>query len=328
MEENARILEVAAASRGRLVALHRVDPALGDAAAVAADARSALEAGARGLKWHPRAEAFGMHHPAAAASAAVADELGVPILIHAGRGMPHLGEGVVDLARTYPGATFMLAHAAISDIAWIMEATRDLPNVVFDTSWWRPFDVAVLLTRARPGRLLFGSDPPYGSVTTGMQITARVARACGFADVAMRSLMGEAAGELLQIDSVATGGDQRAAWGERRLPEDDADMRRATGYIEAAMLLTLGRASAAESLELARHALRVPGSHEHADAAAVLRAALGVVGELQARPPEDDRVGATMGIPVHLHEAVRLLVCTLAHAATPAIPVAGAGLLA
>ena len=42
---------------------------------------------------------------------ALAHERRAPVLFHAGRGIPHLGEAVVDLARRYPGARLILAHA-------------------------------------------------------------------------------------------------------------------------------------------------------------------------------------------------------------------------
>ncbi|MCZ4496682.1 MAG: amidohydrolase 2, partial [Thermoleophilia bacterium] len=165
-EENPALRAAAAASNGRLVALHRCDPQLDDPAA---DARAGLEAGAVGLKWHPRAEAFCMHDEVARATAAVAHELSAPILIHAGRGMARLGEQVVELAREFPQATFVLAHAAVSDLSWIVDATRDVPNIVFDTSWWRPTDIAALLTDVEPSRVLYASDPPYGTAELGLQ---------------------------------------------------------------------------------------------------------------------------------------------------------------
>ena len=60
----------------------------------------------------------------------------MPVLFHAGRGIPHLGEAVVDLARRYPGARLILAHAGISDLGWIARDAAELPNLFFDTAWW------------------------------------------------------------------------------------------------------------------------------------------------------------------------------------------------
>ena len=55
---------------------------------------------------------------------ALAHEARAPVLFHAGRGIPHLGEAVVDLARSYPGARLILAHAGISDLGWIADDGR------------------------------------------------------------------------------------------------------------------------------------------------------------------------------------------------------------
>src|SRR5687768_13981859 len=56
---NDAAIAAAEASGGRLVSFCRVDPAAG----AAAEARRALDAGARGIKLHPRAEGFTMSHP-------------------------------------------------------------------------------------------------------------------------------------------------------------------------------------------------------------------------------------------------------------------------
>ena len=68
------------------------------------EARRALDAGARGIKLHPRAEQFGMDEPAVAELVALAHERRVPVLIHAGRGIPALGQNTVRLAERYPDA--------------------------------------------------------------------------------------------------------------------------------------------------------------------------------------------------------------------------------
>ena len=62
------------------------------------------------------------------------------MLFHAGRGIPHLGEAVVDIARRYPGARLILAHAGISDLGWIADEAAALPNLFFDTAWWNVAD--------------------------------------------------------------------------------------------------------------------------------------------------------------------------------------------
>src|SRR5215212_3833327 len=123
-EPNDRVIRAAAESAGQLVAYCRVDPR--DNAV--AEAARALDAGARGIKLHPRAERFGLEEPAVRDIVALAHERRVPILIHAGRGIPALGQNTVALSGEFPDAKLILAHAAISDLAWLWRVMPEHPN--------------------------------------------------------------------------------------------------------------------------------------------------------------------------------------------------------
>ncbi|NQV06295.1 amidohydrolase family protein, partial [bacterium] len=85
---NDRVLEEAGGSGGRLIPFLRVDPKAGDPAA---EVERCLDLGHRGIKLHPRSERFPLSHQGMDAVAAVAADRGVPLLIHAGRGIPSLG---------------------------------------------------------------------------------------------------------------------------------------------------------------------------------------------------------------------------------------------
>ena len=118
---NDMVAAEAAASDGRLFAFCRLDPH----DAPLAEARRCLDNGARGIKLHPRAEGFNLDHPALQDVFALADEHRLPILCHAGRGIPALGRHSVEVCSRYPGLRLILAHAGISDLAWIWrEAPR------------------------------------------------------------------------------------------------------------------------------------------------------------------------------------------------------------
>jgi len=100
----------AAAASDRLVAFCRLDPRVNPAA----EARRCLDAGAVGIKLHPRAEQFGMDEPGVREIVAVAHERKVPILIHAGRGIPALGAHVLEYASEFRDARFILAADSIA----------------------------------------------------------------------------------------------------------------------------------------------------------------------------------------------------------------------
>jgi predicted TIM-barrel fold metal-dependent hydrolase len=183
---NDAVLAAAAEQPERLVAFCRVSPH-DDALA---EARRALDAGARGIKLHPRAERFGMDEPAVAELVALAHERGVPVQIHAGRGIPALGENTVRLAERYPDATLILAHAAISDLAWLWRVLPSHPNVLIDTSWWNPVDLVALCALAPPANVVWASDSPYGRPLLSAVWALRCALQAGCTPAQVRGIAG------------------------------------------------------------------------------------------------------------------------------------------
>ena len=67
-----------------------------------AEAERCLARGARGIKLHPRAERFTLDHPEVERLFALADERRLPILVHAGRGIPALGRHAYELTGQPP----------------------------------------------------------------------------------------------------------------------------------------------------------------------------------------------------------------------------------
>ena len=95
---NDMVIAEAAASDGRLTPFLRLDPE----DAPLAEAERALDAGAQGIKLHPRGESFELDHPALADVFALAGERRLPVLVHAGRGIAPLGHHAVDAVRAPP----------------------------------------------------------------------------------------------------------------------------------------------------------------------------------------------------------------------------------
>ena len=155
---NDRVLAWAGESDGRLVPFCRLDPAEG------ADRRGRTlpRHGARGIKLHPRAQDFVFDGGDLDGVFKLAEEARVPILIHAGRGLPPLADGLVDLALRHPGAVLILAHGAICDQGILTTRLADHPGVLYDISCFFPLDVIELFARVPAERIVFASDPPYG----------------------------------------------------------------------------------------------------------------------------------------------------------------------
>jgi uncharacterized protein len=183
---NDRVLAWAGESEGRLIPFCRLDPAEDPLA----EGERALTAGARGIKLHPRAQAFGFDSPEMEGIFALAEAARVPILIHAGRGLPPLGDQLVEITLRHPDVVLILAHGAICDQGIITSRLADHPGVLYDISCFFPLDVIELLARAPIERIVFASDPPYGLPATSLYMALRVAAQAGLDEAAVRGMLG------------------------------------------------------------------------------------------------------------------------------------------
>ena len=190
---NDRVLAWAGESEGRLVPFCRLDPAEG----ALAECERGLAAGARGIKLHPRAQDFVFDGGDLDGVFKLAEEARVPVLIHAGRGLPPLADGLADLAWRHPGAPLILDHGAICDQGILTTRLADHPAVLYDTSCFFPLDVIELLARAPVERIVFASDPPYGQTATGLYLALRVAAQAGLDEHATRLLVGGTMASLI-----------------------------------------------------------------------------------------------------------------------------------
>jgi uncharacterized protein len=197
---NDRVLGWAAESDERLIPFCRLDPAEDPIS----EGTRCIAAGARGIKLHPRAQAFDFDGDSMRGIFALAEEASVPILIHAGRGLPPLADGLVDLALEHPRATLILAHGAICDQGIITSRLADHPAVLYDTSCFFPIDVIELLARVPAERVVFASDPPYGATSAGLYLALRVAALAGLDEPALRGILGETIAALIDGETLPT----------------------------------------------------------------------------------------------------------------------------
>ncbi len=182
---NDRVLAWAQEADGRLFPYCRLDPAQEPVK----EAERCLALGARGIKLHPRAQAFGFGNAAAEAIWRVADEARVPILVHAGRGMPPM-EPLAELALRFPDVVVVLAHAAIADQGMFAARLAEHPSVLYDTSTFSVFDQLELFARVPAERIVFASDVPYGRTLGGLYTALRLAAYAGLDDEERRALVG------------------------------------------------------------------------------------------------------------------------------------------
>ena len=308
---NDMILEEAAATDGRLIPFCRLNPHE-DAVA---EARRCLEAGARGIKLHPRAERFTLDHPSLRDVFALADENGVPVLCHAGRGIAALGRHAADACGRYPGMRLILAHAGISDLAWIWRAAGDHPNLFFDTAWWSPADLQALFALVPPGQILMASDAPYATPAYGATMAMRHALQIGLDHDQVRAVVGGQAARLVAREEPLDLGPAR---GPERIPRDPL-LERVHAYLLNAIGQMFNGLDAGETLALAQLACEVG---DDAPQAPVCRLILGLIEEQSRYRPDDDS-----GRPRRFTPGLQLIVAAAGLARTPdvALPPAPAG---
>ena len=182
---NDRTLAFAERSDGRLIPFVRLDLA----EEPIEEATRALDAGARGIKLHPRAQRFLLNDERLAPVFSLAAERRVPILIHGGRGLPPIADNLARLVETYPDAQLIIAHAGIADLGELAGHFGGKAGVFFDTSVWSPIDLLSLYHLVSPEQIVYASDYPYGQQPSSLLISLRTAKLAGFDDDQLRGML-------------------------------------------------------------------------------------------------------------------------------------------
>ena len=189
---NDRTLAFAERSGGRLIPFVRLD--LNESPIE--EARRCLDAGARGIKLHPRAQKFTASDERLAPVFAIAAEYRVPILIHGGRGLPPIAAGLRTLVDRYPDATLIIAHAGIADLAALADSMAGRKGVLFDTSTWSPIDLLDFYRLIPPEQVVYASDYPYGQQPNSLWSALKTTRFAGYSDEQVRAMLGGTANAL------------------------------------------------------------------------------------------------------------------------------------
>jgi uncharacterized protein len=189
---NDRTLAHAARSEGRLIPFVRLDLA----EEPVEEATRCLDAGARGIKLHPRAQRFLLNDERLAPVFELAAERGVPILIHGGRGLPPIADHLHRLVERYPGSQLIIAHAGIADLGSLAEHFAGKAGVFFDTSVWSAIDLLSCYHLVSPEQIVYASDYPYGQQPSSLLISVRTARVAGLDDAQLRMMLSGTANRI------------------------------------------------------------------------------------------------------------------------------------
>jgi predicted TIM-barrel fold metal-dependent hydrolase len=191
---NDRTLAHASNSGGTLIPFVRLDLTKGPLE----EARRALDLGARGIKLHPRAQAFALDDERLGPIFELARDRAVPILIHGGRGLPPISAHLEALVRRFDGVRLIVAHAGIADMAGLAGRLGGMPGVFFDTSVWSGVDLLDLFRQVPPEQVLYASDYPYGRQPNSLLLSLRTAKIAGFDDRQLRDMLGENARRIAE----------------------------------------------------------------------------------------------------------------------------------
>ena len=188
---NDRTLAHASASDGALVPFARLD--LNESPL--AEATRCLELGARGIKLHPRAQGFLPDDPRLEPVFELAAARRVPILMHGGRGLPPIADGLARLVERHR-PTLIIAHAGIVDLAALARNFAGYAGVFFDTSVWSPIDLLDLFRQVPPEQVVYASDYPYGRQPNSLLMAVRTARTSGLDADMVQAMLGGTANRI------------------------------------------------------------------------------------------------------------------------------------
>jgi hypothetical protein len=300
---NDMVIAEASSTEGRLFPFCRLDP--NDAPLD--EVRRCLDLGARGIKLHPRAEGFALDHPALQDVFALADAERLPILVHAGRGIPALGRHSIEVCTRHPNLRLILAHAGISDLAWIWSEAPAHPNLFFDTAWWSGSDLQALFALVPPSQILMASDAPYGTPAFAATMALRHGLQVGLSTDALRSVVGAQARRLAEREEPL---DLGPPPGDGSISRDPL-MLRVYSFLVSAIGQGFVGVDPQETLALAALACHVREGDPHA---AVYRAILALLEARENYDPSGD------GRPSRFARGLHLIVVAAALARTPDVP--------
>jgi uncharacterized protein len=195
---NDRTLAHAERSGGKLLPFVRLDLT----AQPLDEARRCLDLGARGIKLHPRAQAFALDDERLQPIFALAVERDVPILIHGGRGLPPIAQDLETLVKRNEGVRLIVAHAGIADMAGLAGRLGGIPGVFFDTSVWSGLDLLDLYRQIAPEQVIYASDYPYGRQPNSLLVSVRTAKLAGFDDKQLRLMLGGSVRRMIEGDEL------------------------------------------------------------------------------------------------------------------------------
>lgn len=192
-----RIARCAEAHPGVIYGMANLSPRLAESDYRAEAERCVRGLGFRAIKLDPSVSALPINHPRCEIVFATARELGVPVIIHTGLGVPNaLPALAIPPALRYPEVTVVLAHAGFVTYAdEAIVAAQVCPNIVLEPSWCASYQVAAMVGALGAGRVMFGSDHPSNVASELAKL-----RAIGLGEDELAQILGRTAQRVFGLD--------------------------------------------------------------------------------------------------------------------------------
>ena len=145
---------------GRIFGMASLSPHREPAEYKAEIRRCVEDLGFVGVKAHALGHAINPRSRDARLVFETAAELGIPVMVHTGHGVPFAEPAMwIPLAQDFPNTTVILAHAGAPGYTGVaVIAAQMAPNVMLETSWVSPHDLARAIRTLGAERVMFGSD--------------------------------------------------------------------------------------------------------------------------------------------------------------------------
>lgn len=126
----------------------------------AEDVEPLLDAGFRGLKFHPHVDQRPADDPAMDPFLALARRRRVPVQVHSAADDPSRPERVAALAARFPDVPVVMIDTGlgVEDRRAVLELARRRPNLYLETSWLPADWVVAAMEAVDSSRTLFGTD--------------------------------------------------------------------------------------------------------------------------------------------------------------------------
>jgi len=150
-----------------------------------------------GVKLHPNAHSLSPASEEGRRVFRLAAELGVPVMVHTGNGIPAaLPTKVASPAAAFPEVPIILAHSGMMIFSEeALQVAREYENVYLEVSWTPSFLVREFVEEIGADRVLFGSDHADNVPTELTKL-----KSAGLGEEELQRILGGTAAEIYDLE--------------------------------------------------------------------------------------------------------------------------------